>query len=336
MEEKKKSKKIIVISIVIAIMIISIVVAVIMLSNAEKLKLYNSTLELGKENYTEEIIKSDNVYVKEGYTYSVKDNKIDINNVGTYDLTFEIKGEGKTIEETKQIQVVDTTPPTVELKQDTFYIGDNINVEEIVKIQDLSQGEIPYKEANAKLEGQFDTSKEGESKVTISVTDKNGNTGTQELKVKVKNPKVNLYEYVKEKCNDSLSLQTGKNISIKSTFSSKMSGLTLEETSFVDFTEKVYKSVVISKGSYMDSMSITFIYFDNKLNATKIQKNYGYSNKVENIKLNSDEGKNEISLYKGTIDKIYSALEDEGRTIKFVGKTTDQLKKETIDLRELK
>ena len=100
MREKKKNKKVIVISIVVAIAILAIVaITVCILVNTQQLKLYNTTIELGQENYTEEIIKADNVYVKEGYTYTVKDNKIDIKNVGSYDLTFEIKGEGKTIEE---------------------------------------------------------------------------------------------------------------------------------------------------------------------------------------------------------------------------------------------
>lgn len=337
MEEKKKNKKIIVISIISVLVLIAIIGTIAFFTlNAQKLKLYNATLELGKENYIEELSKQENVYIKEGYTYSIKEHKIDINNVGTYKVIFEIKGKGETTEEIKEVKVVDTTPPTIELKKDTFYIGDNINIEEIVTIKDLSQAEeIPYNKANVKIEREFDTSKEGESTVTISTTDKNGNTGTQELKIKVKNPNVNLYDYVKQKCNDSsVSLQSTQNISIKSTFSSKMTGLTLEETTFVDFTDKVYKTVLISKGSFVNTTSITFVYFDDELNVTEIKKSYGTS-KVENVNLSSDDGKNEISLYKGTIDKIYRALEDNNKKIKLTGKTIEQLKSETIDLREL-
>ena len=267
MREKKKNKKVIVISIVVAIAILAIVaITVCILVNTQQLKLYNTTIELGQENYTEEIIKADNVYVKEGYTYTVKDNKIDIKNVGSYDLTFEIKGEGKTIEEIKKIQVVDTTPPTVELKQDTFYIGDNINVEEIVKIQDLSQeGEIAYNEANAKIEGQFDTSKEGESKVTINVTDKNGNTGTQELKIKVKNPVMSIYDYIVGQVNASDSYTDYSIDTSNDKFTIKYKNGSVKQ-GWINYTDKIYYSY-LSTGSFVFT---DIAYFNNSYKITKL------------------------------------------------------------------
>lgn len=347
MEGKKKSKKIIIISILVALIILAIIVAAVcMLANSQKLKLYNSTLELGQENYEEQIARSDNVYVKEGYTYSIKDNKIDINNVGTYDLTFEIKGEGKTIEETKQIQVVDTTPPTVELKQDTFYIGDNIKLEEIVKIKDLSQeGEISYNEANAKLEGQFDTSKEGESKVTISVTDKAGNTGTQELKIKVKSPTMSVYDYVTEKIKKydssykNYSIDTSNN---KFTIKYKSS---LSE-GWVNFTDKVAYETYSYSGSYLSFSSADIMYFDKNYKVNKVEQyaNYDYGNSVMNWYLGKTPKRtiksndSDISLYqiKDEINSINEVLENKNNKINLVEKNVNQLKKETIDLRELK
>ena len=196
MEENKKSKKkIIAISISVVVLVVIIGTVLFFIMNAQKLKLYNATLELGKENYIEELTKQENVYIKEGYTYSVKDNKIDINNVGTYDVTFEIKGKGKTSEEIKKIKVQDTTPPTITLKKDKFFIGDSINIEEIVEIKDLSQeAEISYNDAKAQVEGQFDTSKEGESIVNITAEDKSGNKTTQELKISVTNSIVSKYD----------------------------------------------------------------------------------------------------------------------------------------------
>ena len=191
MEEEKKNskKKVLAISIISVVALIAIIgIVVFIISNAQILKLYNATLELGQENYLEELTKEENIYIKEGYTYSVKDSKIDINKAGTYEVVFEIKGEGKKKEETKKIKVVDTTPPTVKLKKDTFYIGDNINVEEIVTIKDLSATEeIAYNEAKAKIEGQFDTSKEGESTIKITVQDKSGNKTTEDITIKIKN-----------------------------------------------------------------------------------------------------------------------------------------------------
>lgn len=348
MREKKKSKKIIVISIVVAIAVLAIIaIAVYMLLNTQQLKLYDTTIELGQENYIEQIIKEDNIYIKEGYTYTVKDSKIDIKNAGTYDLTFEIKGEGKTIEETKQIRVVDTTPPTVKLKQDTFYIGDNINIEEIVKIQDLSQeGEIAYSDANAKIEGQFDTSKEGESKVTISVTDKNGNTGTQELKVKVKNPIVSVYEYVEEKLKNSdytfvpASFSKDNHIYIGY---DPCSYYIHSYDGWIDLTDKMsyHFTTIYRKDKVPHSVSNgvgkSYLYYFN--NDYTITKGYideiSIHNKKADIKLSEFTERKDIKGAKESeLNEIDKLLNNNGK-IRLVGKTIDQIKRETIDLREL-
>lgn len=324
---EEKSKKIIIISICIVILLAIVSVVVFGIFNTQKIKLYNETLELGQENYIEELTQQENVYIKEGYTYSVKDNKIDINNVGTYDLTFEIKGQGKTTEETKQIKVVDTTPPTVELKKDTFYIGDNINVEEIVAIKDLSQeGEIAYNEAKVKLEGEFDTSKEGESKATISVTDKNGNTGTQELTIKVKNPIVNLYDYVIEKVSNDGRYTNG---SYDNKFVLKFSdnfGNGLSSQGWINFTDKTYYEYTKLKMSYGTTTTAYLSYFNNEY---KIEKVY-----LDSKIYNGDTSSNQ-NLLNGEIEKVNRILEDKNGKISIAGKTIDQLKNETIDIREL-
>lgn len=332
MDEKKNSKKkVIAISIVSVVALIAIIgVVVFVISNAQILKLYNATLELGQENYLEELTKEENIYIKEGYTYSVKDNKIDINNAGTYEVVFEIKGEGKTTEEIKKIQVVDTTPPTVELKKDTFYIGDNIKVEEIVTIKDLSATEeIPYNEAKVKIEGQFDTSKEGQSTIKISATDKNGVTGTQELTVNIKNPIVNLYEYLKSSLQSSqtLTLESGNDIKIKYHTNSNI----YEETAYINFTTKECKAVTDYKGMYLEMILLEFIYFDENFNITQIKEADSLSGNLKNTEITDSD----ISLFSGKIKSIYNVLGDEKHIIQLTGKTIEQLKNETIDLREL-
>ena len=344
MEEKKKSKKIVIISVISCVVVLAIVgiVCFVFLSNKEQLKLYNAKLELGKENYLEELIKEDNVYVKEGYKYSVKDSKIDINNVGIYDVTFEIKGEGNTIEEVKQISVVDTTPPTVELKQDTFYIGDNINIEEIVKIKDLSQEEeLSYNEAKAKTEGQFDTSKEGESIIQISVTDKNGVTGTQELKINVKNPIVNLYDYITSALKNGKTFTDGSydNKFVIKYNDSYNSGLS--SSGWINFTEKVYYDYTKYSTSYLTTRSADLCYFDDNYQITKVYTSTGVA--IDNItngipsgfKLQTGDLSNYQSILTGDIDRVHNLLKDKNKKINLLGKTVDQLKNETIDLREL-
>lgn len=328
MEEKKKNKKIIVISIISVLVLIAIIGTIaFFILNAQKLKLYNATLELGKENYIEELSKQENVYIKEGYTYSIKEHKIDINNVGTYKVIFEIKGKGETTEEIKEVKVVDTTPPTIELKKDTFYIGDNINIEEIVTIKDLSQAEeIPYNEANVKVEGEFDTSKEGESTVTISTTDKNGNTGTQELKIKVKNPIISLYDYIMVKVkNDSIYTNGSYDDKFVLKFNYNF-GNGLSNSGWINFTEKAYYNYTKVKTNYGTVNNDDLSYFNNEY---AIEKVY-----VQGKMYNGDISTYQ-SLLNGEIKKVNEILNNKNGKISLVGKTIEQLKAETIDQREL-
>lgn len=342
MEGRKNRKKIIAISIISIVVILAIIsVVVFVLLNSQKLKLYNTTLELGQENYIEVLTKEDNVYIKEGYTYSVKDNKIDINKVGSYEITFEIKGKGETIEEIKKIRVQDTTPPTVELKKDTFFIGDSINLEEIVSIKDLSQAEeIRYSDAKAQVEGQFETNKEGESTVSITVEDKNGNKATQELKISVTNPIVSKYEYIKNKLKESkvFSLsETDNKVAIK--FADNLS------KGWINYTDKVAYETYTYSGSYLSLSSADIMYFDDAYNVYKaeIYSSYDFNDSVMNWYLSKTpkqtitSNDSDISLYqiKTDIDRINNILNDKNDKLQLIGKTIEQIKNETIDLREM-
>lgn len=325
--ENKQTNKVIAISIVSVVVLIAIIGTVVFfMANAQKLKLYNSIVELGQENYIEELTKQENVYIKEGYTYSVKDNKIDINNVGTYEVTFEIKGKGETSQEIKKIQVQDTTPPTVELKKDTFFVGDSINVEEIVTIKDLSQAEeIAYSEAKAQIEGEFDTSKEGESIVNITVQDKNGNKGIQTLTIHVKKPTVNLYDYIMERIEDG----NYKDGSYDNKFVLKFEnnfGNGLSSSGWIDLTEKIYYEYSQVKTPYGTVKTADMTFFDNEFKVSKVY--------VDNKLYNGD-----ISTYQSSVNseiqKINNVLNNQNGKISLIGKTVEQLKNETIDLREL-
>jgi len=346
MEEKKNKKAIIAIISVVAVLIV-IGITIFFMANAQKLKLYNSTLELGQENCIEELLKEENVYIKDGYTYSVKDNSIDINNVGTYEITFEIKGKGKTSEETKKVKVQDTTPPTIELKKDTFFVGDNINIEEIISIKDFSQeGEIPYNEADVKIEGQFDTSKEGQSQTTKSVQDKNGNKGTQDIKINVKNPVVNLYDYINEK------LQSGSSRYSNGSYDNKFAvkydynfGNGISSQGWVNFTEKVHYSYSKLKTSFSTITTADFTYFNDKGKANKVYTSSGLTtgnlavDKYLKAPSNFERVKGDLSTYQTSLDSELSSINEllgnKSGKINLIGKTVEELKKETIDLREL-
>lgn len=346
-ESKKKNKKIIVISIISVVVLIAIIgIVVFFITNTQKLKLYNATIELGQENYIEELAKQENVYIKEGYTYSVKDNKIDINNVGTYELTFEIKGKGETTEEIKQIQVQDTTPPTIELKKDTFYIGDSINIEEIITIKDLSQAEeMPYNEANVQTEGQFDTSKEGVSTIKVSATDKNGVSGTQEIKINVKNPIVNLYDYIEQKLKEDKIFSNGSydNKFVIKFNESYMQGLT--SNGWINFTDKVSYEYSKLVDKYGTVTTADLSYFDDNYKVNKVYSKGGMATGIlavdQYIKGSTPNGftlvQGDLSIYQIDTDlsRINNVLNNKSGKIVLINKTVEQLKNETIDLREM-
>lgn len=330
-ENQKKNKKIIVaiISVVVLVAIIGIVVFFIL--NAQKLKLYNSTFELGQENYIEELTKQENVYIKEGYTYSIKDNKVDINNVGIYDVTFEIKGKGKTSEEVKKIQVQDTTPPTVELKKDTFFVGDNINIEEIISIKDLSQAEeIAYSDAKAELDSQFDTSKEGESTVNITVQDKRGNRGTQELKIKVESPVISVFDYITKKIKESnesdnitvYSIDTSNNkFSIKYKTGSASQG-------WINYTDKIYYEY-LKTGSFVFTDTA---YFNDSFIVEKVVSTDSWGEK--STYTSGQEIVDRQKYLNSEVEEQKKILNSSDKII-LINKTVEQLKNEKIDLREM-
>lgn len=330
-ENQKKNKKIIVaiISVVVFVAIIGTVLFFVL--NAQKLKLYNATFELGQENYIEELTKQENVYIKEGYTYSIKESKIDINNVGTYEVTFEIKGKGKTSEEVKKIEVQDTTPPTVELKKDIFYVGDSINVEEIVSIKDLSQAEeISYSNAKAQIDGQFDTSKEGESTINITVQDKSGNRGTQELKIKVESPVISVFDYITKKIDENnesdnitdYSIDTSNNkFTIKYKTGSASQG-------WINYTDKIYYEY-LKTGSFVFTDTA---YFNDSFNVEKVVSTDSWGEKTTHT-----SGQEIVDRQKYLNNEVeeHKKLLNANDKIILINKTVEQLKSETIDLREM-
>jgi len=327
MEKNQKNKKIITISIISVVLLVIIGTVIFMvLSNSQKLKLYNSTLELGQEDYTEKLTEKENVYIKDGYTYSIKENNIDINNVGTYDLIFEIKGKGKTKEEVKKVIVVDTTPPTITLKKDSFYMGDNINIEEIVEIKDLSQeGEISYTDAKATTNGQFDTSTEGEKSVEITAQDSSGNKTTQTLTINVKNPIVNLYDYVMANLDKSIFTDGSYDDKFVLKFSYNFNnGLSSE--GWINFSEKVYYEYTKLKSFLGTVKTANLVYFDDDYNVNKVY--------IDNNIYDGDKSTYQSSV-SGEVNRVDSMINNKNKKIRLAGKTIEQLKNETIDLREL-
>lgn len=345
-KKKPKNKLTHILKITIAIILliaIIVTIIVVIIKQNQKFKLYNNTVELGQEDTIKELTNEDNIYIKNGYSVTLKNNNIDINNLGTYEATFELKGEGNITEIIKKIKVVDTTPPTVKLNKDTVYVGDEINLEELVTITDFSQEEaLTFEEAKVEVVGNLNTSEEGLISVGVHATDKNGNTRKQAITLHVKNPIVNLYDYIQEKLKGSNFSDGSYDNSFVIKYNDSYSG-GLSSQGWINFTEKTayeytkYK-ILTSTTSYG-----AIKYFDDAYNLTKVytSSNFSTNNLILNSYLNkgTDGFKLEtgdISNYSITsdIERINTLLNNKGQ-INLVNKTLEQLKSETIDLRTL-
>lgn len=336
-KKKTKNKLTHILKIIIAIILliaIIVTIIVVIIKQNQKFKLYNNTVELGQEDTIKELTNEDNIYIKNGYSVTLKNNNIDINNLGTYEATFELKGEGNITEIIKKIKVVDTTPPTVKLNKDTVYVGDEINLEELITITDFSQEEaLTFEEAKVKVGGKLNTSEEGTLNIVLTATDKNGNIRNQPIKLEVKNSIISVYDYITNNIKKSgYYIYTVKNLEndhFSVDYTTDDTDMKVNGT--FDFTEMTLKEY-----SEIDAFKVVdIINFNNNLEITKIFRTSSLFGTVTNeyVNVNSNDAKGTIDIIQGQFEDILGNLLK--NNISIVGKTVNQLKSETIDLRTL-
>ena len=111
-------------------------------NNIQVITIDDMALEYGSKDYN----LSHYIEKVEGNLLSIK-NEINPNNVGKQEIVLEVEKSHITKDIPIVISVVDTTPPIIEIKEDTFTIteGDSFNfIDNIVSIRDEIDGEIPY------------------------------------------------------------------------------------------------------------------------------------------------------------------------------------------------
>ena len=164
-EKKPKKKKTLLQKIIIIILIILFIIALgigIYLFVRPKVK--DITIELGTEK-----ISIDDFLVSPMYRKTVKQvtdlDSLNLLEVGKKDVKFKFLNKERTV----KLNIVDTTPPKVKLKEKTAYIDYQINPEDFVESkEDLS-------EMSVKLKDDVQISDYGEYPVTVVVSDKYGN-----------------------------------------------------------------------------------------------------------------------------------------------------------------
>ncbi len=304
-----------------------IAVACMIYLKTSKIRIKDNTVELGNKYYLDQLLSYDNVKVSDGYRYNVKENNIDINVVGEYEITFEIAGYGEELEETKKIKVVDTTPADVEMKNKVFYIGDTVDLSKELVITDISnKGEIPYAEANVKVNKDINTSKAGEVTIKVTTTDKNGVEGTTEFTIEIKDPMVSLQTYIESKIAEynKTSYNDYEIVTTDGDFILKTGSGSYYTT--INFTDGVYYNQ--SGTSYSDTIN-----FNSSFKATKyVYKGYySTSTYTSGSALTSAQ-----KTLDGALKIINDLLNDSNGKIGIYGKTAEEIKTVVLDLRTLR
>lgn len=127
----------------------------------------------------EELKRIDNKEIK-WEKLNLKDNKI--YNTGTYNGYITFKDEKIKI----KLEVIDDITPTIEgVKDISITVGDKVDLLKNIKTSDNSNDEV-----TVKVSGEYDTSKEGEYKLSYIAKDKSGNETTKDFKLTVKKKEI--------------------------------------------------------------------------------------------------------------------------------------------------
>ena len=178
-------------------LIISVIVSCLLLSGCSKNKFSpfvmqtTTNLEINQEYDPLDFIKDvENV----GLTFEVINNTIDISTPGDYEITYRIKSADgkKSVDRTFLFYVCDkdapelTVPDVIRIKRGTNFI-----MSEHASAYDTRDGDLT---SSIIYTGVIDAFKEGDYPVTISVSDRFGNTTTKDIIVKVEyNPDENAF-----------------------------------------------------------------------------------------------------------------------------------------------
>ena len=199
---KKRSKKNIIVSIIISLLIISLTAFLLFLfywdRNVDKLppyiKLVGDKVEVEVfDKYKEPGYKAK--FNKRNVTKDIiVENNVDTNKVGKYDIIYKYDFKFMKLSKSvsREVEVVDKTPPklTIEGEKSIRIIGENGFTKPKATAIDNYDGDLTEK---IEVDSNVDTSKEGNYTVKYKVTDKSGNTSEDKVDVKVVRKNARIY-----------------------------------------------------------------------------------------------------------------------------------------------
>lgn len=172
-DENKNTKKVILIVCIILIVIIIAVVSFVIYKLLSR-KFKDVNLELGVESISVEDFVTDKAFAQ-GSKFITDISTIDLKQVGTYEIELEYNGKTQKV----KLNIVDTTPPTVEFQDIEKYIDYQINPEDFIKSKtDLS-------EMTVSLGKPVEINDYGTYDVTIDVKDKYNNLTSKTCKLNI-------------------------------------------------------------------------------------------------------------------------------------------------------
>ena len=172
-DENKNTKKVILIVCIILIVIIIAVVSFVIYKLLSR-KFKDVNLELGVESISVEDFVTDKAFAQ-GSKFITDISTIDLKQVGTYEIELEYNGKTQKV----KLNIVDTTPPTVEFQDIEKYIDYQINPEDFIKSKtDLS-------EMTVSLGNPVEINDYGTYDVTIDVKDKYNNLNSKTCKLNI-------------------------------------------------------------------------------------------------------------------------------------------------------
>ncbi len=187
-KEKKNNKKKIIIIVISVLVIILLIVSIFLLVNNKK----NKKEENGSES---QIVLIDNLevevnsevnllsFIKDSKDVEIvsEDTKVDTSSLGEKELIIKYKEKEKVKEYKFNINIKDTTIPTIEFQKElSTTIGTEIDLLKDVKVTDNSLEEI-----TATVEGEYDFNKEGTYTLKYVAVDSSNNKVEEEFTLKV-------------------------------------------------------------------------------------------------------------------------------------------------------
>lgn len=240
----------------------------------------------------------------------------------------------------------DTYLPTIEQIGTEVYVGEEIDIASFVKVTDLNWlGEDNNDNVEVTYE-PIDTTKEGQQTLKVVAKDDSNNKTEKEIKINVKNPKISLYDYIEQKLKTS---QRYSNGSYDDKFVIKYDynfGNGITSKGWVNFTDEVHYSYSKINTGFSIVSTGDLTYFNNEYKVSKVYTSAGLTTgtlAIDKYLKDGNQGftqeKGDLSSYQSSLDSEISSINDllnnKNGKISLAGKTIEQLKSETIDIREM-